>query len=256
MTRVDWSPLAAGSAPLTGSFRRIGWRVVRLPLDYRAVVLVLAACAGATWVAKWALGPDPTAQDVDRLGYGLPAVLDGRPWTLLTGMVLTKALTVPVPLFSLIGVALYERVAGHWRPLVVLVAGQVLGVLLACALLYPLRNTDVDRVRDLADATDFGLSVGGFATLGAFTAYLPAPWRRRVRVGLSCYFPAPLVLSGLIYDLTHPIGWFLGIGFGLWLLDPARQHGPDAAAFRRDELPGLAVAALVGGLAGIYFGRL
>lgn len=223
---------------------------------YRVVLLVLAVGAAATWLARWALGPDPSQHDIDRLGFGLPALEDGRWWTLLTGMVLTKSLSLPFPVFSLIGVALYEAVARHWRTVVVLVAGQVLGVLAVCALLYPVRNVDNEWVQDMAGAVDFGMSVGGFATLGAWTAYLSAPWRRRLRLGLSAYFPGPLVVSGLIYDLTHPAGWLIGIALGVLLVDPSGPRQVDRTPLHRNEAPWLAVACILGALAGVYAGHL
>ena len=209
---VSWSPGA------------VAGRVVRIASDYRVVILVLLVCRAATWLAHRALGPDPTRHEIDRLGYGLPPLLDGRVWTLLTGMVLTKALTVPVPIFSLIGVVLYERVARHWRTVAVLVGGQLAGVLAVSALLFPVRDVDQSWIHGLAQAVDFGMSVGGFATLGAWTAHLPSPWRPGIRLAVTAYLLAQLLLSGLIYDLTHPTGWAIGLWLGGRLLDrdPAR----------------------------------
>lgn len=238
---VAWSPTAVVT------------RVGRLVSDYRVVLLVLLACRVATWLAHRALGSDPTRAEIDRLGYGLPALLDSRVWTLLIGMVLTQALTVPVPIFSLVGVVLYERVAGHRRSLAVLVGGQVLGVVVISALLFPVRNVDQDWLHGLAEAIDFGMSVGGFATLGAWTAYLSTSWRRRVRLGLSCYFVGPLLFEGLIYDLTHPAGWVAGLWLGARLR--AAGAGDDPEGPRPGEWVGLAVAAVVGGVAGAIAGH-
>ncbi|MPY91562.1 MAG: hypothetical protein GEV08_00450 [Acidimicrobiia bacterium] len=233
--------------------RRLARSLLRAPLDYRVVLLTVATSAVATAWATRALGPDVTTTEVDRLGFGLPPLLDGRPWALLSGMFLVEALTLPLPLFTLLGIALYEHVARHWRAAVVLVGGQLAGVLVVCGLLYPLRHGDWAWARDLAGTIDFGMSVGGFATLGAWTAHLPVAWRRRLRVGLSCYFPGPLLFSGLVYDLTHPAGWAIGIGLGAVLASGA-PHPADRTPRRPSETIGLVVVAAVGALAGVVLG--
>lgn len=212
-----------------------------------------AAGVVATWWANRALGPAPTPEAVDRWGFGLPPLLDGRWWSLLTGMFLVESLALPLPFFTYLGIGLYERVARHWRAAVVFVGGQVGGVLVVAALLFPARDAEWAWARQLAGTVDFGMSVGGFAALGAFTAHLPARWRRRMRVGLSCYFPGPLLFSGLIYDVTHPTGWAIGIGLGALLAAgtarPAYRSPP-----RPSETAGLALAAAAGLVAGLVLG--
>jgi hypothetical protein len=229
--------------------RRAVGVVGRTLADYRVVLAVLATCAVATWIAKARLGDHPSSAAVERWAYGLPSVREGRLWTLLTGMFLVKDLSIPVPTFSLIGVMLYERVAGHWRAAAVLVGGQVAGVLAVCALLYPLRNVD-GWLHDMAQALDFGLSVGGFATLGAWTAYLPVRWRLAARLGLSCYFPLALVLdhAGQIYDLTHPAGWIAGLLLGPWLRDlvtSPRSRTAPAAVRPAPLVPGIVLLVVI-----------
>jgi phosphatidylglycerol lysyltransferase len=205
--------------------RRAVGAVGRTLSDYRVVLGVLAVCAAATWIANDRLGAHPTMADIEDWGYGLPSIRAGRLWTLLTGMVLVKDLSVPVPTFSLIGVVLYEHVAKHWRTAAVLVGGQVLGVLAVSLLLFPVRDVD-GWCHDMAQAIDFGMSVGGFATLGAWTAYLSDRWRRPTRLLISCYFPLALVMdhADKIYDLTHPAGWIIGMAMGAWLRDLVRSE--------------------------------
>jgi hypothetical protein len=38
---------------------------------------------------------------------------------------------------------------------------------------------------------------------------------------VSCYLAAQLLLSGLIFDVTHPVGWTIGVVAGRWLMRPA-----------------------------------
>jgi hypothetical protein len=198
--------------------------LLRLPSRYRVAIAVWLAPAVATAIARWALGDDPTAAQVARLGYGIPALADGRLWTLVTGALVAQSLTIPlVPSFSFVAVALLEHKAGHWRSAVAFVAGQLLGVLLAALVTWPLRGSDGAFAREMTDTVDFGFSVGGFAAIGLWTCYLRAPLRRPLRVGIGLYLLGQLLLSGLVYDVSHPIGFLLGITAGArWLLPPRR----------------------------------
>ena len=56
----------------------IGRTIVHLPSRFRVAVAVWLAPALATLLARWALSSDPAAADVQRLGYGVPALQDGR----------------------------------------------------------------------------------------------------------------------------------------------------------------------------------
>lgn len=96
------------------------------------------------------------------------------------------------------------------------------------ALLLPFRHgDDQDRLRGLARAVDFGMSVGGFATLGAWTAH--RPWRPAVRVVVGAYLLGALLAEGLIHDLTHPAGWAIGLVVGAYLSWKAVQGlSPDS----------------------------
>ena len=205
----------------------------------------------ATFVARWALGDDRTAADMAELGYGLPALQEGRWWTLFTGTVLVGDLGIPLPSFTVIAVILYEHVAGHLRALVALVGGQVFGVLIVLLAILPLQNSASAFAREVTNVTDFGISVGGFACLGAWSAYLRSPLRRGVRISISAYHFGPLLLSGLIFDLSHPAGWALGLLAGPYLMRP-RQ--PDQRPVRATAWPWIIVATLVGAALGIYVG--
>jgi len=205
----------------------------------------------ATLLAQWALGDDRTVDDVRELGYGLPALEEGRWWTLFTGTVLIESLAIPLPSFTAIGVVVYEHVAGHWRALVALIGGQVLGVLLVLLVALPFRDEDGVIAQELTTSIDFGISVGGFACLGAWTAYLRAPLRRALRVGGSCYQLGPLLFSGLIFDFTHPAGWALGLLAGPVLMRPRHE---DRRRWRRSDVMWVALAVVVGGAIGFLAG--
>ena len=123
--------------------------------------------------------------DIRKLGYGVPALEEGRWWTLFTGTVLIESLAIPLPSFTAIGVVVYEHVAGHWRTLVALIGGQVLGVLLILLVALPFRDddgviaqelTDVHRLRDLRRRLRLPGRVDGLPA-GAAAAGPPRRWQ-------------------------------------------------------------------------------
>jgi len=236
------------------SWRRLAHAVVRLPARYRVAIAVVLVPALATAIARWALGDSPTAAQIDRLGYGWPNLEDGRVWTLLTGALVVRSLAISfVPSFSFFGVLLLEHKAGHWRTAVAFVAGQVLGVLLALLVTWPLKGRSGAFAQEMTETVDFGYSVGGFAALGLWSCYLGAPLRRPVHVAISCYLACQLLLSGLIYDVSHPLGWILGITAGArWLLPP------DHVDRRPPRIPvdvrWMALAAVLGIVGGVVAG--
>jgi len=225
--------------------------LVQLLARYWVAISAYVVPLLATFVARAILGDHPTAAEIDNLGFGLPAFEDGRWWTLFTGTVLVGDLGIPLPSFTVIAVILYEHVAGHLRALVALVGGQVFGVLIVLLAIIPLQNSTSAFAREVTNVTDFGISVGGFACLGAWSAYLRSPLRRGVRLSISAYHFGPLLLSGLIFDLSHPAGWALGLLAGPYLMRP-RQ--PDQRPVRPTAWPWIIVATLVGAALGIYVG--
>jgi len=233
------------------SWRTVGRQTLRLPSRFRVSLCVWLAPAVATLVARWALGDDPTTAQIERLGYGWPTLEDGRLTTFLTGAVVAKSLTVSLlPSISFVGVALLEYEARHWRAAVAFVGGQLLGVLLALLVTWPLRGGTSAFARETTETVDFGFSVGGFAALGVWTCYLRAPLRRPLRVGVSIYLLCQLLFSGLIYDVSHPLGWLLGITAGArWLLPP---NEPDRRPLRiPTDVAWITLAAAIGAVVGV-----
>ena len=225
--------------------------LVQLPVRYCVAIATYVVPLLATFVVRAMLGGDPTAAEIDNLGFGLPAFEDGRWWTVFTGFVLVDDLAVPRPTLILLGVAAYEHVAGHLRALLVLLAGQVVAVLLGIALFVPFQDTGNVLARTVTSTVDFGTSNGCYACLGAWTCYLASPWRRRVRWWQNVWLAGPLLFSGHLYDATHPIGWVFGMWVGVRLMAPDR---PDPTPFDRREWPGLILAIVIGALLALYSG--
>ncbi|CAN5688919.1 hypothetical protein BH10ACT3_BH10ACT3_02050 [soil metagenome] len=225
-TSAKSDSIDAAPAGPTG-LRRAAQFVLQIPSRYRVSLGVLFAPAIATAIARWRLGTNPAEGSIRLLGYGWPTTLeDGRVWTLLTGAFVSRPLVISfAPSFSFISVVLLESKARHWRTAAVFLGGQIVGVLLALLLTAPLRGGDGAFAREMTQTVDFGFSVGGFAALGAWTCYIRPSIGRPVRWGVSIYLACMLLFSGLIFDVSHPIGWVLGIIAGrVFTSDRAEQN--------------------------------
>jgi phosphatidylglycerol lysyltransferase len=225
--------------------------VARFLSRYRVTVGFVVVFVLWTLLLRAHYGLDGGERAVDELGFGLPALEEGRLWTLLTGIPFADSLGLVPQWQTVLGLALFERVAGHWRTVVVFLVGHVTAVLVVSAVLWPLRHVDQAWLHAMATTVDNGSSIGGFAVIGAWTASLSAPWRRYWRVALSCYFPGLTLLSGHIYDITHPVGWATGVFLGSRML--ADRHDPTPLTARQQWL-GTSIAVVIGVAAGIYFG--
>src|SRR4029077_550898 len=69
----------------------------------------------------------------------------------------------------------------------------------------------------LARLTDTGLSAGGLGVLAVLTAFLHAPARRAIRVGVGAYLVVILLRSGLLWDLEHLLSFGAGLVAGPWV---------------------------------------
>jgi hypothetical protein len=240
---------AAASDRAAGVVRTI----VRIPVDYCVSICVYLAPIVATLIARRVLGDAPTAEEVQRLGYGWPALEAGRWWSLITGATVSGSLDVSfIPGYTLFAVVLLEHKASHWRTAVAVVVGQIGGVLLGLLVTAPLRGGTGAFAVEMTETIDFGISVGGFACLGAWTCYLTTPWRRPLRWGVTCYLAFQLLLSGLIFDVSHPMGWALGVFGGAVLMRP-RTLDRTPLRLPADAL-WIALAVVVGSAVGIVGG--
>ncbi len=186
---------------------------------------------GALWNDKIA---DPSLYD--RYAYGLPALQDGRPWTFVVGAFLTPrfAFYLPILVLLVLAAGAYERRAGPLRTVLVVVGGQALAGLITAALLVPFEDSGWSWAVDLGQSLDMGISAGGFAALGALSAYMQPVWRTRTRVAVTAYLLALVLNSGLIWDVEHLVGWSLGALAGP-LLAGRRPRRPALTFGRRTQ---------------------
>ena len=183
-----------------------------------AAVLLVALVSGSLWRT---LSANPELYDA--VAYGLPPLRDGKWWTPLTGAFFVPSLILYIPvLLLLIGAAAtYERRVGHWRAFVVVIVGQAASAALTSAFLFRFESSGWQWAVSLSQATDLGISAGGFAAFGALTATMQATWRTRIRVTVTAYLIAMVLSSGLLWDVEHLLAWLLGLFFGPILLGRA-----------------------------------
>src|SRR4051794_30904218 len=127
---------ATATPPPEGSRRQRTLRtIVRIPIDYWVSICVFFAPAVANLIARSALGDQPSPADILQLGYGWPAVEAVRIWTPFTGAIVDRGLEISfIPGYTFFAVVLLEHKAKHWRTVLFLVGGQVVGVLLGLLL--------------------------------------------------------------------------------------------------------------------------
>lgn len=224
---------------------------LRTVLRYRVTAGFIVVFVLWTRLLRHIYGLDGGADAVDELGFGVPAFEEGRVWTLLTGIPFSASLGLVPQWPTIVGLALCEHVAHHWRTTFVFITGHVVAVSVVSALLWTVRDVDQAWLHELARTVDNGSSIGGFAVLGAWTVSRTSRWRWWWRVGLSCYFPGLTLLSGHVYDVTHPVGWLVGIWLGERLLPGLHDRTPLTP---RQRWLGTTIAVVVGVAAGIWFG--
>lgn len=208
-------------------------------------VVVVGVASGTLWRD---VRHDPAL--LEAVGYGVPALADGRLWSFVTGAFFVPGTIAYLPVLLLLASAagLYERRVGALRTIVVVVGGQALGALAAALLLRPFEGGGWTWAAQLATELDVGISGGGFAALGALTATLQPGWRARTRVAVSAYLVAMVLGSGLLWDVEHLTCWAVGLVAGP-LLVGRRPHGRPVGFGRRSQRAVVALVVAVAALA-------
>jgi lysylphosphatidylglycerol synthetase-like protein (DUF2156 family) len=184
-------PLAAAAAGLV--------RRTPFTAGVVAVVLVLGVATGSLW------RPITGRSWFDDVAYGLPALVDGRWWTLGSGslLALSPLFYVPVLASFALFVGFTERRLGTARTALICLVGQLAGLGAAAATLLALRHQGWPWADTVALARDAGFSAGALACLAAVTAAVRSPWRLRVRAGLVVYVTVSFLFVGSLADLEH-----------------------------------------------------
>ncbi|MEZ4616549.1 MAG: hypothetical protein R2867_13760 [Caldilineaceae bacterium] len=153
-----------------------------------------------------------------RWGVGLHQLWDGRPYTLITSVFLTRRPFMVLGMVVVVGgiMGLYEWLVG-WRRAALLYWSTDLAAKLATMMLVvlPLDRAGTALGHSLAACSDIGASVGGTGCLGALLHYVPTRYRRlAIVVTLLYHIGRPLVYPDPCADVAHTfalgIGWWLG----------------------------------------------
>jgi lysylphosphatidylglycerol synthetase-like protein (DUF2156 family) len=191
-------------------------RAVPFTVAVVAAMLVVGVATGSLW------SPLVDRPLFDQVAYGLPALLEGRWWTPVTGsfFALTPLQYLPVAGGFALLVGWSEWRIGTRRAVVATVVGQLVGVLGAALVLQLLGGTSSSWgwAARVADDLDVGFSAGAIAAVAAASASLLAPWRARVRLVVVLYVVLAFLYIGLLWDLEHLLGGVLGLVLGPFLL--------------------------------------
>ena len=225
--RVPPGPGAVLPPPLARAGRLLG----RIPFTLAVVgaMVVVGAATQSLW------SPLRDRELLDSVAYGLPALQEGRWWTLFTGafFALVPAQYVPVAGGALLLIGWSELRLGTGRVAVASVGGHLVGVLAAALVLLGLTGTSWDWAGRTAAVLDVGFSAGALCACAAATATLRPPWRGRLRLVLVLYAVLALLYVGLLWDLEHLFAVVTGLVIGPLLV--GRRPRPALPTFTRHE---------------------
>lgn len=139
------------------------------------------------------------------IAYGLPTLVHGRWWTLLTGPLFARS---PVAYLGMLGAfALLVGCAEWWigtrRVLLATVLGQIVGVLTALLFLLAVRDSGWSWAAHVGAELDVGFSAGALAAAAVASAALRPPWRLRARLVCGVYVVVAALYIGDLADLSR-----------------------------------------------------
>ncbi|MEC8762724.1 MAG: DUF2156 domain-containing protein [Actinomycetota bacterium] len=180
----------------------VGIRTVvsRMPAT---IVFVLALLAvGVIWQGLWqSFKHNPLFADV---AYGLPAFLEGRWWTPVTGtFFVVHPWVYVITLASFIGMGYLEWRRGTRVALAYYTVGQLFAIFATALAVWLLAFTPWPWAQREALALDVGPSGGTMACLAAAASLLPSPWRSRAWLVLLGGGAVALLYWGSLADIEH-----------------------------------------------------
>ena len=187
---------ASVSTPRHPVLRFVG----RIPATLGMIALILIV--GVIWSGLWQ--PFEKSPVFDAVAYGLPALVEGRWWTPLTG---TFFINEPwVYLFtigSFFGMAYLEFRRGSSVALGYFWIGQLFAIFASALFLWLAAMLPWPWAQAEAALLDVGASGGTMACIAAAAGLLRAPWRLRAWVVLLGFVVVALLFWGALADLEH-----------------------------------------------------
>jgi lysylphosphatidylglycerol synthetase-like protein (DUF2156 family) len=164
-------------------------------------LLVVGAATGTL------LSPASEQPWFDQVGTGLPAFAEGRWWSPATSFFFVRHPLVYLALLPFVigGIGWAEWRFGTLRTIGLVVAGHLVGVLGAAAILALVSPSGWPWAVQLAQTYDVGPSCGALTALVFATATLPAPWRLRARLLIGIWVGISVLYLGRLDDLEHAV---------------------------------------------------
>ncbi len=174
----------------------------RIPATLTLIAVILAV--GVVFAGLWIPFEDSELWEV--VAYGLPALLEGRWWTPITGTFFVNHPVVYIfTIASFVGMAYLEWRKGSRVALAYFGVGQLFAIFGSALLLWLFALLPWPWAQVQAMELDVGPSGGTFACLAAAAGLLAAPWRVRAWVVLLGFIVVTLFFWGSVADLEHAL---------------------------------------------------
>ena len=174
----------------------------RIPATLTLIAVLLAV--GVVFAGLWS--PFEDSPLYETVAYGLPALIEGRWWTPITGTFFVNHPVVYIfTIASFIGMAYLEFRRGSRVALAYFGVGQLFAIFGSALLLWLFAYLPWPWAQQEALALDVGPSGGTMACIAAAAGLLAAPWRVRAWAVLLGFTVVTLFFWGSLADLEHAL---------------------------------------------------
>jgi len=174
----------------------------RIPATLTLIAVLLAV--GVVFAGLWS--PFEDSPLYETVAYGLPALIEGRWWTPITGTFFVNHPVVYIfTIASFIGMAYLEFRRGSRVALAYFGVGQLFAIFGSALLLWLFAFLPWPWAQQEALALDVGPSGGTMACIAAAAGLLSAPWRVRAWAVLLGFTVVTLLFWGSLADLEHAL---------------------------------------------------
>ena len=174
----------------------------RIPATLTLIAVLLAV--GVVFAGLWS--PFEDSPLYETVAYGLPALIEGRWWTPVTGTFFVNHPVVYIfTIASFIGMAYLEFRRGSRVALAYFGVGQLFAIFGSALLLWLFAYLPWPWAQQEALALDVGPSGGTMACIAAAAGLLAAPWRVRAWAVLLGFTVVTLFFWGSLADLEHAL---------------------------------------------------
>ncbi|WP_349290466.1 DUF2156 domain-containing protein [Microbacterium sp. 2FI] len=180
-----------------------------MPATLGMIAVILAV--GVIWQGLWRPFEDTDLWDV--VAYGLPALVEGRWWTPITGTFFVNQPWVYIfTIASFAGMAYLEFKRGSRVALAYFWVGQLFAILATALVLAAASLLPWEWAATQAAALDVGASGGTMACIAAAVGLFVPPWRVRAWLVLLAFVFVAMLLWGELADLEHLLAVLLILG--------------------------------------------